>query len=230
MKMYFLVEGKGTEMKVYPNWLKEILPRLEYFRDYESFKNSESGIYLFSGEGYPSILNHIENSVKDICDLADVDYFFIILDCDESTIEERKKEVDKKLSELEIPKRLEVSTLVQKRCFETILLGNKKVIPRAPNTERMQKFRNYYDVSSNDPERMGNYSSKYTHSQFHSAYVRAAFVERKMAYSKSNPRSVMDKSYLDELVKRIDETQDLINFSDFIEKLRGIAKKHKLYE
>ena len=226
MKMYFLVEGNSTEKKVYPEWLKILIPGIEQHLSYDDFRKSEQGFFLFSGQGYPSILNHISNSVSDINDAGDVNFFFVVLDCDESSVEEREKEVIEKVTSANLNESTECHVIVQKRCFETTLLGNEKVISRQPNTEKMRTYSQYYNVVLNDPEEMGNYSDKFTHSQFHEAYIRAALVEKRVKYSKSNPKEIMSKTYFDELIKRISSTEHLESFNSFVSKISQIKETY----
>jgi hypothetical protein len=64
MNVYFLVEGRKTEKKVYPQWLSVLVPELTKVDDANSV--SENNYYLFNGEGFPSILHHLKNAVEDI--------------------------------------------------------------------------------------------------------------------------------------------------------------------
>ena len=60
-----------------------------------------------------------------------------------------------------------------------------------------------------------------TYAQFHFEYLRLMFRERNITYSKRNPGDVMTKSYLEQLVKRTEQTNDLMTFKkwyDFVQK------------
>ncbi len=46
MKMYFLVEGNSTEKKVYPEWLKILIPGIEQHLSYDDFRKSEQGFFF----------------------------------------------------------------------------------------------------------------------------------------------------------------------------------------
>lgn len=225
MKLYFLVEGISSEMQVYPEWVKLYLPNLEVHDDFDSFKCSDTGVYYISGEGYPSILNHIEHSVSDIKLSADVDYFFIVLDSDEDSIEAREEEVKVKLEMLELPERVNVCIVVQKRCFETILLGNRYVIPRQPNTEPLVSYMRYYNVNDEAPELMGAYNDGDTHSQFHAKYAIKALKERRVRYSKSNCSGVANLEYFEKVVERVHKDQHLKSLSPLINTLTEVREK-----
>lgn len=65
MNLYFLVEGKSTEKKVYPAWLQHLLPELKQVPNYDEVE--KNNYYLFSANGYPSIIyEHLPNAIADI--------------------------------------------------------------------------------------------------------------------------------------------------------------------
>ncbi len=66
MNLYFLVEGKRSERRLYPAWLATLLPE---HRRVENVQDAAiNNYYLISGEGYPSILGvHLPRAIKD-CD------------------------------------------------------------------------------------------------------------------------------------------------------------------
>ncbi|MGR6834089.1 hypothetical protein [Aliivibrio wodanis] len=225
MKIYFLVEGISSEMQVYPEWIKHFIPTLTTFISFKEFKESDSGCYFFSGEGYPSILNHIKNAVDDIKSDGSVDYFFIILDSDEETIEYRRQLILNEIDKLDIPERLNVIPVVQSRCFETILLGNKLAMPRFPKKEPLISYYQYFNVVNDNPEQMGNYDDDFTHSQFHSAYAMKALRERRINYSKSNCSGVASPEYFANVCNRVENTGDLSCILPLINTLEEISNK-----
>ncbi|WP_052956322.1 hypothetical protein [Photobacterium angustum] len=187
--------------------------------------NQNLVFFLVSGMGYPSILNQINNSIQDILDIGDVDYFYIILDCDEDDVESRKDLVHEALSKFTIPSRLNVEIVVQKRCFETILLANSVAMPRNPTTSPLIDYYRYYDVIANDPEDMGCYNSDYTHSQFHTAYAIQALREKRIRYTKSNCSSVTGVDYISRIEERVYNTPHLKSFRKLLESLKGVNEK-----
>lgn len=69
MNLYFLVKGKRTERKVYPMWLSILKPamvKISYAAD-----ANDNNYYLMSGEGYPSLLNHLENVIAEINEIGE---------------------------------------------------------------------------------------------------------------------------------------------------------------
>ncbi|MDY7002829.1 MAG: hypothetical protein SWX82_02320 [Cyanobacteriota bacterium] len=89
----------------------------------------------------------------------------------------------------------------------------------------------YYDVSIENPELMGNYSQDYNHAEFHYLYLKEIFAARNSSYSKKLPRDAQNKSYLDELIKRIeDEPEHLKTFQNFINFCWMIKQQLSVYE
>ncbi|MGI2022417.1 hypothetical protein [Shewanella glacialipiscicola] len=223
MKLYFLVEGVSSEMSAYPVWIKYILPMLDRCGNYDDFIKSKSGFFIISGYGYPSILTHVGDASENICEIKDIDHFFIILDADEDDVETRESEVLNKIAEYSLPKKTNVHVIVQYRCFETILLANRKVIPRNATSEPLIKYKRYFDVVVSDPESMGPFDEeRFTHSQFHTEYALKALREKRVRYSKANPEPVSNNSYVNEIINRTNETPHLQSFAKFLVKLNEI--------
>lgn len=81
MNIYFLVEGKSTERKVYPAWLAHLLPELKRVSNYNDVTNNN--YYLFSANGYPSIIyEHLPNAIADINANGNYNYLVLCLDAE----------------------------------------------------------------------------------------------------------------------------------------------------
>ena len=92
MNIYFLVEGKRIEMKVYPKWLSYLVPELQRSTTFDTV--AQNNYFIFSGNGFPSLLNnHLRNCVIDINNAGNYDYFVICLDADEQSIDACRQEV-----------------------------------------------------------------------------------------------------------------------------------------
>ena len=92
MNLYFLVEGRRTERKVYPQSLSYLLPKLTQVNSYDRVERNN--YYLISAEGYPSIIyDSIPASIEDINSIGKYNYFVVCLDADESSVSERKEEI-----------------------------------------------------------------------------------------------------------------------------------------
>jgi hypothetical protein len=218
MNLYFLVEGRSTEKKVYPAWLSYLLPELKQVKNFDEV--TENNYYLLSAGGYPCIKDRtLPDAIADINSVGKYRYLIICLDADEVTVEEREKEIfvileDKKLK----LNTAELIVIVQNRCIETWFLGNRKIFTKNPHDSPLLDYIRYYDVSENDPELMGQYKTSFTCSQFHASYLRELFRAKNISYSKTNPGDVKKQFYLEQLQLRIIKSpQHLRTFRKFIE-------------
>ncbi|NET62591.1 MAG: hypothetical protein F6K47_42810, partial [Symploca sp. SIO2E6] len=125
MNIYFLVEGRSTEKKIYPDWLSYLIPQLKrvQFHDQVEVNN----YYLISGNGYPAIISDgIPNAVDKITEVGKYDYLVICIDADEDTVDARKKYIYDSIQKnnIELGK-TQLVLIIQNRCIETWLLGNR---------------------------------------------------------------------------------------------------------
>ncbi|MDJ0508496.1 MAG: hypothetical protein QNJ64_04455 [Crocosphaera sp.] len=218
MNIYFLVEGRSTEKKLYPKWLKYYLPQLKKVQFHDQIKINN--YYLISGNGYPSIIDHgIPNAVQKIQETGKYDYFVICLDADEDTVSERKEYINDFIlsKNIELGK-TKLILILQNRCIETWLLGNRKIFnSKQPQESPLSDYVQYYDVSQNNPEIMGKYVLK-NHANFHEAYLKEIFRAKNLSYTKKHPGETQEKYYFEELLKRIEEQSNhLQTFKTFIE-------------
>ena len=134
MNLYFLVEGNNSERKVYPAWLSYLLPELQQVYNYDDV--NEKNYYLISGEGYPSIYNYITSSIAEINSNGKYNYFVLCLDAEENTVSERHAEIQDFLrnQNLEL-KKTELILIIQNRCLESWLLGNRKIYSKNPQDQ-----------------------------------------------------------------------------------------------
>lgn len=217
MNIYFLVEGKRTEKKVYPKWLSILIPELKQINN--PFDIVEKNYYLFNGNGFPSLLdNHLKNAIDDVNSISKFDYFVICLDSDDDTIDERKNQVFDfiKKNDLKFLNDCKLIIIVQNKCIETWFLGNRNVYSRQPQSEKLLTFNNFFNVRINDPELMEKFGEYDSVSQFHQIYLSEMLLEKNINYSKKNPREVVEEYYLNELINRSQETNHLTTFKTFI--------------
>jgi hypothetical protein len=181
--------------------------------------------YLISGKGFPALLhNHLKNSIEEVSEIGLFDYLIIVLDSEEETISDRINEVNNFISEngLNLPCNFKI--LVQHRCIETWLLGNRKVIPRQPSDKKLVELINFYDVSKEDPEFLPKYEGYNTHADFHFNYLKAVLNEKNVHYTKKIPREVYEKYYLNELISR-SQSGHIHSFKGFIDFCKSIEKE-----
>jgi len=217
MNIYFLVEGRRTEKKVYPKWMSHLIPELSEIKD-PSLANGNN-YYLFSGNGFPSILdNHLRNSVMEVNEINKFNYLVMCIDADELNVSERRNEVLKFIekNEIKLNKEVEFVLIIQNRCIETWCLANRKIFKRHPNGETLRTYVNFYNVHSDDPEQMGKIEPDETYAQFHASYLIEMLAERNIRYTKNFPRGVVEENYISELLKRISKSNHIQTFSTFI--------------
>ncbi len=223
MNIYFLVEGKRTETKVYPKWLKVLLPSFSRV----DFPNEvlNKNYFLISGNGYPSILEHLQDAVKNIENCGNYDYLILFIDADEQTVSERKSEIYEYIEQNNIKiNKFELKIFVQNRTFETWLLGNARIFPRQPNEPEFVEMVKFYNTSISDPEFMGKYADYDKYAEFHHDYLKLMLAERHIRYTKKNPREVGETHYIKSLIDRIETTEHLQSFNELVKFCNKIEK------
>jgi hypothetical protein len=230
MNLYFLVEGRSTEKKVYPKFIEHLIGG-QLLRVNEFDKITDKNYFLISGNGYPQILSNVlKSSILDINNVGKYNYLIICIDADENNFEERQNELNKYLKEFEeeniiLNDSCEIILIVQNRCIESWFLGNDKIYKVNPQSQFLKEYQDHFNVRENDPELMPIYKDFDTHADFHLTYLREMLLERNVRYSKNHPRDVADPYYLDELVKRSIKTEHLKSFKKFVDFCEMIKSK-----
>lgn len=224
--IYLLVEGKSTEPRLYPKWLRWLLPG--YTQVNTPAEAGDHHFYLISGQGYPRLLTEtLPDAIADVNDNPNFRYFLICLDSDELSLDERREEVQEYLSEYRL-KQAQAHIIVQNRCIETWLLGNRQIYPSNPHRDAVCiRFCRHYDVSVLDPEAMPIHTDFRRHAPFHEAYLKAIFRERNesVSYHKNQPGQAAEQHYLDALLNRIEASPgQLASFSEFVAFCKRVPK------
>ncbi|WP_413175230.1 hypothetical protein [Anabaena azotica] len=234
MNFYFVFEGK-TEAIVYKKWLSFLLPHLTEVDSFDAV--SQNNYYYESDMGVPDCYRVAANAIQEINEVPKYDYLVLFTDADRMTVVEKKAEALQQIKlNLEnktfksLPKNCQFEIIVQKVCIETWFLGNRNFFVRNPqNNEILKEYIKYFDVTQSDPEDLASEfeqdkeNSKEifgykTKALFHEGYLREIFKERNLSYSKSRPKEVQEKFYLDQLLARIKANIDhLQSFQEFIE-------------
>jgi hypothetical protein len=219
MNIYFLVEGKRTEKKVYPKWLSHLIPKLQRINEYQNV--DKNNYYIFSGNGFPSLLdNHLRNCIEDINSIKKYDYFVICLDADEQNIEQCKQDIFDFMTreKIVLSNSVKFEIIVQNKCFETWFLGNPKIFKKNPENVFLKECVSFYNVKSNDPELMGKIPDfEGSTSIFHSSYLQQLLLERNIQYSKNNPQGVVEEYFLQNLINRNKTTGHIESFKSFVD-------------
>ncbi len=231
MNLYIVVEGNRTETKVYPAWLKLLKPNYTHVDDPRKIGVNSCCYYLLSAGGIPSIYDHIANSVLDINEINSkttnkYDYLLVCIDTEECAKGEEERIIKQKLADKGLSlNNAKLIVFEHQVCMESWFLGNRKVFKNNPQDKKLVDYIKFYDVSKNNPENMEsiNLDDFSTKAQFHYDYLRRMLSERNLNYSKTNPISVQQLDYLNELISRCTQTNDLLTFKawyDFVKKLK----------
>lgn len=230
MNCYIVVEGDKTEMSVYPAWLSILAPTYTLIEN--AFEVGENNYYIFSGGGIPSIYTHVKNAVLDINEInskggARYDYLLVCLDTEE---ESRDYILDRINNELQsshvVLQDAELMVFEHKVCMETWFLGNQNVFKDNPQDAEYLDYIRYYNVSRDNPEEMGNMDeNRFSRTaRFHIRYLKKMLEERNMTYSKNNTIAVQQQAYLQQLVRRFEETGHIATFGSWYEFVKAHFK------
>ncbi|NOQ63184.1 MAG: hypothetical protein GQ582_01575 [Methyloprofundus sp.] len=202
MNVYFLVEGK-TERKIYPQWINYLAPELQRVKTPSDV--NKNNYFLISGNGYPSILDFLVDSVEDINNLACFDYLVLAIDTDDQSANEKVAEIELFIKENNIHLgQCQLKIIPQTVCMETWFLANRKIYTRVPPNAECAFYSQHYDVSKHDPELMKKPENRIeTTANFHHNYLKMMLKIKNISYSKANPAEVGQLHYIDELKKRL---------------------------
>jgi hypothetical protein len=230
MNFYIIVEGEKTEMSVYPAWLSLLAPAYTRIANFDDV--NENNYYIFCGGGIPSIYTHVTNAVLDINEINSkggphYDYLLVCLDTEGESRDYIMQQIEKQLkSEGVSLQNAELVVFEQKVCMETWFLGNQSVFKENPQNPEYLDFIRYYNVGRDNPEEMGNMNEmKFTTTaRFHVRYLKRMLEERNMTYSKNNTDDVQQSAYLQQLIKRYEETEHIATFGSWYEFVKAHFK------
>jgi|SRR5690554_305452 len=224
MNLYFILEGEKTEVLLYPKWIECVLPNYSQV-DFEQ-DATENSYYIFSGGGIPSIYNHAVNAIRNINDNPIYDKLIICLDGEEIGADARLKEIQDYIntSGEQLTENCQIHFVIQNICIETWFLGNRKIVKKVPEGLKLREFIEHFDVTADDPEIMDKMELYRNKAHFHYSYFREILKEHNLVYRKSKPTVVMEKTYFQQLERRIDETEHLPSFNQLVTLLYSIAE------
>lgn len=207
MKLYFLVEGRRTEKKLYKAWLGHCFPQLREVA--QAADLSADSFFILAGMGYPSYLQRIPGAIEDSARYG-ADHLFVCIDAEERSYNERRQEVSSLLESAALALRSQglpfsgqVHVIVADCCIESWLLGHRRLVPRQPTDTALVELKRFYDVSRDDPERMSCPSEHpLERARFHYEYLRQVFWHHGQAYTKERPGIATEANYLSALRDR----------------------------
>ena len=208
MNIYFLVEGK-TEKKVYSKWIKQLLPQFVEVKHCDLAVNNH--FILFNGRGYPNLLfQPLSDSIKDINDRSNYDYLVLCLDVDDETQAIREQYINECLEEKndKLNPSTQLVVIYQNKCIETWFLGNREFVDPTPSIPQLSEYIQHFIVRDDDPEEMskpGDFVGSIA--RFHGEYFKLICKERNSNYSKTHTGVVTEKTSLDELKARFNDTE-----------------------
>ncbi len=227
MNLYFLVEGRSTERKVYRAWLKSAFPGLREVLTRDDMDGDT--FYLVSAGGYPNILGLIDQSVGELVDNPAIDHLFVCLDADDVDLATRRQEIEARLAAAvastglrELNPSASLHPIVQDCCIETWFLGHRKMMSASPQDPELRRCWERFDVRSSDPELLPNQGAT-TRAVHHLHYLVAMLRERKVTYTKTHPGPVLDGEYLRELASRVRATSHLQSLRALLDLWRGLG-------
>lgn len=221
MNLYFIVEGRRTEMKIYAAWLSHVFPMLRLVKKPEDV--TEGCFRVIAGGGYPRYLERIAEVLGEIETVVRnrVDRLFVCADAEEVNFEDRHQEITEWIEKLSPS--IRYSVIVQNCCIETWFLGNKQFLKRNPQGAKLREFKAYYDVVKLDPENMKPKRPHKLKVLFHKNYLKAVYRERGLSYTKKNPYPATEEHYVKALVERFDQTSHIRSFGRLIDDWRALG-------
>jgi hypothetical protein len=220
VKWYIVVEGRQTEKKVYQSWIEHAFPGVTRVGRIEDMV--EGGYFILIGGGYPRYEKRILNAVADIRENSDsFDHLMVCVDAEEVQAEQRCRDVDEIVSGAGSP--VTHTVVVHDCCMETWFLGNRRLAKRNPESERLRRYYEFFDVRMQDPESLPAMVPGTPRARFHLEYLRELFRERGLSYSKIRPGEVRDATYLTELVRRVEETDHLRSLGAMLRRWRDLG-------
>jgi Domain of unknown function (DUF4276) len=153
MNIFILVEGK-TERKIYPKWLEQLLPNLTKVERPDLV--NQNNYCIINSNGYPSILGFLKETIAEANRLEKFDFFVVIADTDDKTINEREQEIRDFLikEDIKLNNSTDFIIILQRCCIETWFLGNRSISTENPISLTLKNWIEHFNVSINDPELM----------------------------------------------------------------------------
>lgn len=225
MNFYMLVEGKSTEMKVYPKWIAHFCPQYKLVKDIEEI--TEDSYYMFSGNGMPGLYHEIAPALSDISIFnqnheCKIEQFVVCLDTDYyGSEDETYYRVSQEIMKNQVDD-VEFSIILQTMCIETWFLGNREEFP-PKYSKKFEGFVNHYNVSLLDPEEMREPEDEGSIGKYSKKYLKRMLTENGKTYSVSKVDSVSTKEYINGVEERFKKTSHIKSYKYFKDFIKGIS-------
>jgi hypothetical protein len=219
VNLYFFVEGKRTEPKVYRSWIGQVFPQLTEVKIIEEVRSDN--FLIVSGFGYPQCLNRIDEVLEDINRHGAIDHLFVCIDAEEDPAEVKFLEIEQRLAG-KTPA-TSCHAIIHDCCIETWFLGNNRMMRRNPQSVRLRDWKAFYDVSVNCPELMQSYSGYRIRAHFHIDYLKEMLGEKRLTYTKQHPGVIQEAHYLQALANRHEKTGHIQSFGQLLSLWRSIG-------
>lgn len=216
MNIYIVVEGEIGTRYVYEEWIPLINPSLTSVDTIFDIRSNNFAI--IAGHGYPFYFDIIENAINDINVVKNIDRLVIIVDSEDMSFDEKIGEVQDFLSDKNCS--TDIQIVIQHFCLETWALGNKKVGPRKPKSEKLIEYKKIFNVLEKDPALLPPHNGEdLNRSQFAYKYLRAMLNDKNkhLTYTKNNPKALLHQTYFHEIKKRNVSTGHINSFRTFIQ-------------
>lgn len=217
MNIYVVVEGRVSEKAAYRVWIPKINQALSAVALPADVENNH--FCIVSGNGYPQYFDIVLAALQDVTSDDRFDRLVICIDSEDMTLEEKQEEVTQFVEGAGYGA-VDYRVVVQHFCFEAWALGNRRIGREHPETEPLRTYRRVYNVRSQDPEGLPpRPEENLNRSQFAEKYLRVTLNDRnkRLTYSKNNPRVVAHPKYFLELQKRLAETRHIASFQAFMD-------------
>lgn len=218
MNVYVVVEGEKAVKKIYKTWIPIVNPILRYI-DYLN-QLEQNNFFILAGFGQSQFLtNQIEHAIKDVNNLP-FDRLVLAIDSEDKSFHDKLSELTERVEGIGC--NIQVKYVIQHFCFETWLLGNRKIFRRKTNDYELQKFRALFDVRKNDPELLPvNNERAWNRAQFALQYLRAGLRDvhpaSRVSYTKRNPGIIATEGYFNQVKKRHLDDQHILSFKGFLD-------------
>ena len=221
MNYYFLLEDEKSFLKVLPYWLEHIgfpcrrvASIMDVHNNHYVLQSGQGVVQLVTKALYETIETIKQNPKK-------IDKLVVVLDAEDKQAETRKQEVLNKIQEKYVLEQLDfvIQIFVCNRCFETWLLGCEGIYPKdVESASFFYEYYSHYNIEQNDPEQMLIPTERdESIAHYHFMYLHEMFRYKRIRYNKKKPEYVASASYLEGMRKRIENTEHLHSFKEFID-------------